>query len=102
MADRGNDERDDEVDPPTLVPGLRQELIALLPGLEAPGPHGSWSSATIRDGVVTEPIHSPSKPVYRFMKAVYDFNILIPFDWGEWSQTPEALKLRDKPRSSER
>lgn len=85
------------------TPDIREQfqgLAALLPQMEKPDCRlGDWRvPADPEDGVITLPMFEFSPIAEAFIDAAYRcIQASDAFDWGAWSQTPEAVQLRDDP-----
>jgi hypothetical protein len=72
-------------------------LASFVSAFEAPGfVFGRWKQPVDEPGVMVAQHFTPGKADAEFVKACYDLGwILADFDWPEWKETPEALRLRD-------
>lgn len=82
------------------VPLRLAALAAFLPVFEEPG----FVFATmeggeeVEPGTFTMPWSSLSEPAIRFVETAYENGwVLSDFDWPEWAQAEEAIRLRDDP-----
>ena len=80
------------------VPDLRdrlEALAALLPVFEAPG--FEFGRMILLPG---DQFHyALSEEASRFVQTCNDMRWVRSFDWSEWSETPEAVSLREEPAS---
>ncbi|MFN2135974.1 MAG: DUF6508 domain-containing protein [Candidatus Promineifilaceae bacterium] len=77
-----------------------QALAAFLPLFEAPGfEFGVWQgSRELGPGHYTMPYFEPGKTALAFVQTTYAQNwVLRGWDWPAWTQTEEAVRLRDDP-----
>ena len=73
-------------------------LASLLPAFEAADAEsGEWKGGDeVEPGSFTMPWFTHSELTSRFVDIAYrDAWVRPDFDWGEWTQTPEARRLRD-------
>ena len=78
-------------------------LASFVTAFEAPGfEFGRWKQPADEPGVMVLPHFTLGQSGAKFVKACYDLGwILADFDWPEWKETPEALRLRDDPAGIE-
>lgn len=80
-------------------------IAAFLPLFEHPGfTFGDWDEPEyVEPGVMTMPNFNISGVAYAFNKTAYDLGwVRTGFNWPDWAQSPEAIRLRDDPESMAR
>jgi hypothetical protein len=87
-------------------PGSSQRSLAALAAFATifsePGfTFGEWRGGTENDGVITIPWFDLSPEALRFVQTIHQSGWVQEFDWPAWSQTPEAIALRDDPSALE-
>ena len=79
-----------------VIPLLKDRLNALaefLPTLESPD--FEFGHLVVEPGVF--PYYSFSDDSSRFIHVCNEMKWVIPFDWSEWKESPEAVRLRAEP-----
>ena len=76
-----------------------ERLATFAAVLEPPGfVAGAYVGPEVAPGVWRMPSVRYHPEVDRFHDLAYEDGwVRTDFDWGEWSETPEALSLRDEP-----
>lgn len=83
-----------------VIPPLQDRLDALvrfLPRFESPDFEFGQMAARLGE----MPFYSFSDDAMRFVEVCYELKWVQPFDWGEWKDTDEAVRLRDDPAALE-
>lgn len=70
----------------TLTPKDWKPLFRFIPLLRAKKGLGKWNSPEKEDGVTIMPYCVLGSTEREFLKLVYRMRLVIPFDWGKWSE----------------